>query len=57
MIYHISVITGKIRMAGTDAKVYIQLKGTNGISDLHRLHNSKSKREFEQGKVDHFHVN
>jgi hypothetical protein len=57
MIYHISCITGNVRFAGTDAKVFIQLKGTTGVSEVHRLHNSKAKKEFETGKIDHFHVN
>lgn len=56
MIYHITVITGNLKFAGTDAKVYIQLKGANGVTDVHRLHNTKSKNEFERGKMDHFHV-
>ena len=56
MIYHISIITGNLKFAGTDAKVYIQLKGSNGNSEIHRLHNSKSKNEFERGKMDHYHV-
>lgn len=56
MIYHVSVITGNIRMAGTDAKVFIEMKGTNGLTSVHRLHNSKSKNEFKQGQMNHFHV-
>lgn len=56
MIHHISVITGNVRFGGTDAKVYIQLKGTKGLSEIHRLHNSKSKKEFERGQIDHFYV-
>jgi hypothetical protein len=54
MIYHITVITGNLKFAGTDATVYIQLKGTDGVTDIHRLHNQKSKKEFERGKMDHF---
>jgi hypothetical protein len=58
MIYHVSTITGEHKFAGTDAKVFIQLKGTDGISDIHQLHNDKSrKQQFERGQMDHFHVN
>ena len=56
MIYHITVITGNLKFAGTDAKVYIQLKCANVVTDVHRLLNTKSKNEFERGKMDHFHV-
>lgn len=58
MIYHISTMTGNVRFAGTDAKVFIQFKGSAGLSEVHRLHNprTKQKQEFERGQIDHFHV-
>jgi hypothetical protein len=57
MIYHISTITGDHKFAGTDAKVYIQLKGTEGNSEIHHLYNPKArKQQFERGQMDHFHV-
>jgi hypothetical protein len=57
MIYHISTITGEHKFAGTDAKVYIQLKGTEGSSEIHHLYNHKArKQQFERGQMDHFHV-
>lgn len=55
-MYHISVMTGNVRFGGTDAKVYIQFKGSTGLSEVHRLHNPRTKQEFERGQIDHFHV-
>ena len=56
MVYHITVITGNVKFAGTDAHVFIELKGSRGKSNIHRLHNTKAKKEFERGQMDHFHV-
>lgn len=56
MIYHISVITGSAKQAGTEAKVFIELKGSKGVTKSHRLHN-RSGREFRSGQMDHFQVN
>lgn len=56
MIYYISVITGNSRLSGTDARVFIELKGTKGVTSPQRLHNPETKREFERGKMDHFQV-
>ena len=57
MIYHISVITGDIKFASTDASVYIQIKGADGQSEVHLLNNNnKAKKQFDRGQVDHFHV-
>jgi hypothetical protein len=57
MIYHVSVITGEVKYAGTDAKVYIQLQGSEGNSEIHRLHNPRAgKKEFDRGQIDHFQV-
>ena len=60
MIYHVSVMTnGQLKLAGTDARVFIELIGASGISSVHRLHNAnaKAKKEFARGKTTHFHVN
>lgn len=50
-------MTGKLKNAGTDSRVYIEIKGSKGVTKKHRLHNSKTKKEFERGQIDHFHVN
>ena len=56
VVYYISVITGNHRMAGTDARVFIEIHGTKGVTAQHRLHTSKSKREFHRNHMSHFHV-
>ena len=58
-IYYVSVITNsQLKLAGTDARVFIEIIGTNGNSAIHRLHNpkAKAKKEFARGKTSHFHV-
>ena len=58
-IYHVSVITNsQLKLAGTDARVFIEMIGANGNTSVHRLHNSKTKakKEFARGKTSHFHV-
>jgi hypothetical protein len=55
LIYYITVITGKQKLAGTDARIFIELSGTNGLSGIHRLHNHHAK-EFQRGQTNHFHV-
>ncbi|CAF0724098.1 unnamed protein product [Brachionus calyciflorus] len=55
-VYHISVITGRVKFAGTDSRVFIEMKGTRGMTKAHRLHNSKAKKEFERGQTDHFQI-
>jgi hypothetical protein len=58
-IYYISVITNsQLKLAGTDARVFIEIIGTKCNSGIHRLHNpkAKSKKEFARGKTSHFHV-
>lgn len=56
-IYHITVITGNVRMAGTDAQVFIEIIGDKGMTSIHRLNSSnKSKREFERNQTNHFHL-
>ena len=58
-IYHVSVMTNsQLKLAGTDARVFIEINGTNGNTSVHRLHNpgKKAKKEFARGKTSHFHV-
>ena len=55
-IYYITVITGNMKLAGTDAKVYIEIHGKNGTTQVHRLHNSKARKEFQRDQMNHFHV-
>jgi hypothetical protein len=53
--YRISVYTGDIANAGTDANVSITIHGSSrsvGPSDL-----ENSENNFERGKVDHFTLN
>ncbi len=53
--YNISVYTGKVSGAGTDANVYIVLYGVNGDSGVIDLVQSKThKNKFEKGQVDEF---
>ncbi len=56
MIYHVTVITGSSKLAGTDAHVFIEIAGELGNTSIHRLYNPKAKREFERNQTDHFHV-
>jgi hypothetical protein len=56
MIYHITVITGSAKFAGTDANVFIEIAGENGNTSVHQLFNPKTKREFERNQTNHFHV-
>lgn len=56
MVYHVTVITGNSKMAGTDANVFIEIAGEFGNTGIHRLHNPKVRREFERNQTDHFHV-
>lgn len=56
-IYHITVITGNVRLAGTDAQVFIEIIGDKGITSVHKLNTpNKSKREFERDQTNHFHI-
>lgn len=50
--YHISVHTGDVPDAGTDANVYITIHGSKGKSGPHGLDNSQNN--FERNKTDHF---
>ena len=52
--YHIKVKTGDIRFAGTDANVFIQMSGPNGITPKLKLDDAKNN--FERNMVDTFDV-
>lgn len=56
MIYYITVITGEHKSASTDAKVYVQLRGSHGETQEHRLYNPAHRNPFERGQMDHFHI-
>ncbi len=56
MIYHVTVITGSSKLAGTDANVFIEIAGQLGNTSVHRLYNPKAKKEFERNQTNHFHV-
>ncbi len=53
--YKISVKTGDKEGAGTDAKVYITLSGTEG-NDKERLLDNSGHDDFRQGKTDDFNI-
>lgn len=46
--------TGDKRYAGTDANVFIQMAGVNGITPKHKLDDAKNN--FERKMVDNFEV-
>jgi hypothetical protein len=50
--YEVSVTTGLLRGAGTDANVYIEVFGENGSSGRKML--DSSKKAFERGQTDVF---
>lgn len=50
--YLITVFTGSMNGAGTDANVFIALTGTNGTSDESQLDNDRDN--FEQGTSNTF---
>ena len=53
--YRVSVKTGDVRGAGTDANAYIKLFGSNGDSGKVALKQSENtKNKFERGRVDEF---
>ena len=56
MIYHVTVITGPSKLAGTDANVFIEIAGQLGNTSIHRLYNPKARKEFERNQTNHFHV-
>lgn len=53
-MYQVTVHTGAIKGAGTDANVTINLHGENQFSGPRRL--ASSKNDFERGKIDVFKV-
>nr|CAB3263471.1 lipoxygenase homology domain-containing protein 1-like [Phallusia mammillata] len=53
--YHVSVKTGDIRGAGTDANVHVKIFGENGDTGKLKLHQSDNIRnKFERGRTDLF---
>jgi len=54
--YCVRVVTGKVKGAGTDSEVYLQLYGANGNGEAVKLSKfSKITRDlFEQGQTDRF---
>lgn len=52
--YEITVWTGDVRGAGTDANVFIQMYGESGKSEEYKLRNKTDN--FEQGQMDKFKV-
>ena len=55
--YQVSVKTGDVRGAGTDANVFIQLFGDKGDTGKQQLRNAEnSKNKFERGKTDKFNI-
>ena len=51
-----TVVTGDRSYAGTDAGVYVKMKGTTGITREVQLTNSCKKSPFEKGNTDKFKV-
>lgn len=54
MSYEVIVKTGDVRMAGTDANVYVVFVGTKGKTA--RLFMDDSKNNFERGMLESFKV-
>ena len=52
--YEITVWTGELSGAGTDANVFLQMYGENGKSEEYHLRNRTDN--FEQGQMDKFKV-
>ena len=53
--YHVSVKTGDVRSAGTDANVYLKIFGEKGdTSTLHLKSADNNKNKFERGRTDLF---
>ncbi|KAM6965464.1 lipoxygenase homology domain-containing protein 1 [Aplochiton taeniatus] len=52
--YELSVFTGDMLGAGTDAKVYINIYGDNGDTGERYLKNSNNLNKFERGQEDVF---
>lgn len=55
--YHVSVKTGDISNAGTDANVHLKIFGTQGDTGLIKLkHSDNTMNKFERGRVDLFKI-
>ena len=55
--YKVTVRTGDVRGAGTDANVYVQLFGKEGDTGRLPLRQSENtKNKFEKGRADMFNV-
>jgi len=52
--YEVTVWTGDVGRAGTDANVYLQMYGVNGKTEKQTLHNRSDN--FEKGQKDVFKV-
>jgi hypothetical protein len=53
--YHVSVKTGDMRMAGTDANVFIKIFGSKGDTGKLQLKSAdNNKNKFERGRMDNF---
>ena len=55
--YKVTVRTGDVRGAGTDANVYVQIFGKEGDTGrLHLRQSENTKNKFEKGRADMFNV-
>lgn len=55
--YHLSVKTGNVQGAGTDANVFVQLVGEHGETGKVQLRMAENtKNKFERGRTDKFKV-
>lgn len=53
--YHVSVKTGDVRLAGTDANVFIKIFGSSGDTGKLQLKSAdNNKNKFERGRLDLF---
>jgi hypothetical protein len=55
-VFEVTVETGKKRLAGTDANVYLTLHGTEGRSPTHHLNAQTRGQSFQRGQVDKFRI-
>ena len=55
--YHVSVKTGDVSNAGTDANVHLKIFGSNGDTGVMKLkHSDNTMNKFEKGRVDLFNL-
>ncbi len=54
--YHVTVNTGTVRGAGTDANVYIVLYGDEDTGKVFLKHSKTNNNKFENGQKDEFTV-